>query len=325
MPKLCLLNSQRPLQLVRCFGSTGGNKSLNLPENDTIKSLSSRDKQFFSEVEKLRSSLHYDPPVLTKGFYPTAITNKGVFIGSSYFEFPSQPLPQLHASAVLDPKHFCRISAAPNATINGSDAAQRLIRGKRHFLKTIRKETNDEANQDVQKIYLLRDHGVPNQLLQHHLRIADSWLYQQGDVYELSVKNVFDTIHYDSMLIRSGDGSSLVKVWPEEWKDDMELYFTVMNRITTALSSILSENEGLSQLRLKQWNVYARRDMVLPPQLLSEGTEVTPVVEFDHLKGSAGTISIRLQNNLAGDERPISIVFVGTFDTKQEILEKELF
>lgn len=314
------------MQLVRHFSSTGGNKSFNLPENDSTKSLSNRDKQFFSEVEKLRSSLHYDPPVLTKGFYPAAISKKGVSIGSSYLELPSQPLPQLHASAVLDPKHFCRISAAPNATISGSDATQRLIRGKRHFFKTIRNERNDKANQDVRKMYLLRDHGVPNQLLQHHLRIADSWLCQQGDAYELSVKNIFDEIHYDSMLIRTEDGSSCVKVWPEEWKDDMELYFTVMNRITTSLSNILSENEGHSQLRLKQWKAYARRDVVLPPQLLSEGTEVTPVVEFDNLKGSAGTISIRLQNNLAvNGERPISIVFVSTFDTKQEMFEKEFF
>jgi len=194
---MCLLNVKRPLLLIRHFNSTRGTRKANLPENDTIKSLSNRDKQFFSQVEKLRSSLHYDPPVLTKGFYPTAITKNGVYIGSTYLEFPSQSLPQLHASAVLDPKHFCRISAAPNATINGSDAAQRLIRGKRKLLETMREETKRQANKDERKLYILRDHGVPIQLLQHHLNIADSWLYKQGDAYELSVKKIFDAISFD--------------------------------------------------------------------------------------------------------------------------------
>jgi hypothetical protein len=184
---------RQPNVIGRCMSST---KGPNLPDNDNAKSLSTRDNRIFAQVKKLRSSILNEPPVLTKGFHPTAITNRGVYLGSTFLEYPPQPLPQLHAQAFLDPKAYCKISASASNTISGADAARRLIRGKRNLMETMRSEIH-EKKEEVRKLYVLRGHGVPVQLLKHHLQMARAWLTQQDHVNEVSVQNVFGTMHFD--------------------------------------------------------------------------------------------------------------------------------
>jgi hypothetical protein len=50
---------------------------------------------------------------------------------------------------------------------------------------------------DVLKIYVLQGHGVPVQLWEHILQVAQTWLHSQESAYEVSVQNVFGAIHFD--------------------------------------------------------------------------------------------------------------------------------
>lgn len=179
----------------RSFGTSTKGGS-NLPSNETAKSLSNRDKNFYAQVKKLKSSIDQDPPVISQGFYPTAITSNGVYMGSTYLEHPPQTLTHLFASAILDPKTYCKLSASSTSTISGSDAARRLLRGKRNFRETMRKELTLRPK-DVLKIYVLEGHGVPVQLWEHLLQEARAWLQSEDSAHELSVQNVFGALNFD--------------------------------------------------------------------------------------------------------------------------------
>ena len=205
----CTKQIRRHVALVRSLSTTSkGGPKTNLPTNDTIKALSNRDKQFFAQVKDLRSTIDHDPPVLIKGFQPTGFSKNGVYMGSTFLQYPPQSLPQICCSALLDPKTYCKKSASAQTTISGSDAARRLIRGKRNLMDTLRTDVHGHQK-DVKKMYILQDHGVPVQLLQHHLDVAHSWLlrsssnyhssHQDDDdgSYELSVENLFGTKHFD--------------------------------------------------------------------------------------------------------------------------------
>lgn len=180
--------------VVRAFSNKRGP---NLPTHETSKTLSSRDKQFHGRVQKLRSAMDQEPPVVSEGFYPTATTNQGVYMGTTFLEYPPQPLPQLFATALLDPKTYCKQSASSTSTISGSDAARRLLRGKRNFWETMRHELVSKNNREVQKMYLLQGHGVPVQLWRHLLDAAYTWLHHRDHVQELSVQNLFGANQFD--------------------------------------------------------------------------------------------------------------------------------
>lgn len=188
-------------QSIRSLSNEGTSLSHKLryspSKSDIIKTLSNRDKRFFNHIKKVRSSYSSsvlnDPPVLTRGFYPTDITNQGVYMGSTFLEHPPQPLPQLHASAFLDPKGYCRSSAQATTTISGGDAARRLIRGKRNLVETMRKEIQEQ--QYVKKLYILKGHGVPDQVLNHLLDAAQQWLPM--DAHEVAVQNLFGALNFD--------------------------------------------------------------------------------------------------------------------------------
>jgi hypothetical protein len=170
-----MLSSKR-LFLKHCLRSFGTKGGPNLPD---IKSVSTRDVNFYNRVEKLRSS--WDPPVVTKG-------EEGVYVGSTYLH--QQSLPLLYAAAMLDPKDYCRKSALPSgtSTISGGDAARRLLRGRKNFMETMRQEIHSDTLQKKQ--FILKGHGVPPQLLQHHLLTAHQWLNQRNDVEQICLENV---------------------------------------------------------------------------------------------------------------------------------------
>ena len=184
-----------PLLAQRFFGTSTKGGS-NLPTNETTKILSNRDKNFYAQVQKFRSSIDQEPPVISQGFYPTAIASNGVYMGSTFLEHPPQTLPHLFASALLDPKAYCKLSASSTSTISGSDAARRLLRGKRNFRETMRKELTLRPK-DVLKMYVLQGHGVPVQLWDHLLQESQRWLQSQDSAFELSIQNVFGALNFD--------------------------------------------------------------------------------------------------------------------------------
>ena len=98
-------------------------------------------------------------------------------------------LQSMNASAVLDPLNFCKVTAKSppyvyggSRSINGSDAARRLLRGKKEFLSAVRQLNNAPV--------LLDGHGVPPALFQHSIDMADALLRHYGpDIIECSFHN----------------------------------------------------------------------------------------------------------------------------------------
>jgi len=266
-----------------------------------------QQKRFFSEQPATKTQSK-DPRILTKGIYPTDITENGIYIGSTYLEVPPLPLPQLNASAMLDSDAYSRNSALlhQGGLSNGSDAAKRLIKGRRRLVEMIRKEIH-ERNHEFRKLYILKGHGVPTAVLQHHLNSANQWLEQHNDVYKLSTGSVFDgKLKFDQLVVQTNSGFNRSVEWPIHWSTDMELFLTVMNRITIKLGSILNQkgeagNNDLSysqsQLtsRLKRWHVSIVKGNAIAPKLIPEHLELSPVIEFIPMGGFTGRVCIRLQ------------------------------
>ena len=128
------------------------------------------------------------------------------------------------------------------------------------------------------------------------------------------------------MLVRSDSGTSRIAPWPTEWDPDMELYMTVTARMAKVLGDVLrkGEEEG-DPPRLKRWNISVQRDFAIPPQLLPDGLELTPIVEFIPMEGHIGRVIFRLQGMTRtknGDEEveePVAMIFDGVYDTKQDM------
>jgi hypothetical protein len=185
-----------------------------------------------------------------------AVVERGIVVATQ--------LPQIHATAWLDPAMYCRDGGT---SIAGTDAARKLLRGKRDLMELLghavhtntTKYTTTIAtdatlaskNRDYPKSYVLQGHGVPPQMLQHLIDFAASLLYRL-DAAEVSFKQFNVTQHHNSVaasdavrdLQRSHvrdlrTGENKVVPWPldgeDHWKDDLQLYWTVMNRIATRL------------------------------------------------------------------------------------------
>ena len=98
-------------------------------------------------------------------------------------------LPAMNASAFLDPLKYCKSSsrlsqnrAGVSRSISGTDAARRLLRGKKGFIVAARSLKAQPA--------LLEGHGVPQQLFQHCVDMADALLLQYSpDVVECTFHN----------------------------------------------------------------------------------------------------------------------------------------
>jgi hypothetical protein len=99
-------------------------------------------------------------------------------------------LKSMNASALLNPREFCASSAKSTHThnvsrsINGTDAARRLLRGKRECLVAARKMINAFSP------LMLSGHNVPPQLLQHFINMGFHLLQHYGpDAEECSFHN----------------------------------------------------------------------------------------------------------------------------------------
>jgi hypothetical protein len=95
----------------------------------------------------------------------------------------------MNASALLDPLNYCKGSPHVNnnasRSISGTDAARRLLRGKKDFLLAARKLNSEPV--------LLNGHGVPPALFQHCVDMADALLRHYGpDAVECSFHNYYN-------------------------------------------------------------------------------------------------------------------------------------
>lgn len=193
----------------------------------------------------------------------------------------------MNASALLDPLNYCKRSAnltphvkSGGRSISGTDAARRLLRGKKDLLAAARKLNNAPV--------LLDGHGVPLALFQHCVDMADALLYHYGpDVVECSFHNYYNNksnntastnktpLHvrvrrqdatnsclpppsFDNMSrISSGNGKRDIAESNEDidWDHNLTLYLTVMERLAKNLSKVLElssdkndpDNKKLSQ------------------------------------------------------------------------------
>jgi hypothetical protein len=100
-------------------------------------------------------------------------------------------LKSMDASALLNPRQFCAASAKSTHThnvsrsINGTDAARRLLRGKKECLLAARKMINSSP-------LMLKGHNVPNVLIQHFVNMGDQLLKHYGpDAVECSFHNYY--------------------------------------------------------------------------------------------------------------------------------------
>ena len=130
-------------------------------------------------------------------------------------------LPNLNASSLLDPAKYCRYSANPSQagsaamthgvsrSISGTDAARRLLRGKKEFVDTVRSQlvldqpvsskqrqssSSHAGNKHKQRkshAAILVDHGIPPQLLQHCIDMTDALLNHYGNASECSFHNYY--------------------------------------------------------------------------------------------------------------------------------------
>ena len=141
---------------------------------------------FFSTIDKKKDE---SLSVLTPGFQPTAFTAEGVYIGSTYLATPPQTLPELDVSALtIDPKVFSIDDQA------GQSVKQAWEQKRRILMDTMKTELT--INKESRKMYIVKNHGAPIQLLQHHLDIADQWL-DEADAMELTVENLYGTMNMD--------------------------------------------------------------------------------------------------------------------------------
>lgn len=257
-------------------------------------------------------------------------------------------LPVVNAAALLDATAYCKKSAFPGGVVtkSGTEAAKRLLRGKKDLVDMLRGHIILQQNQ---RPFCLAGHGVPKQLLQDHINFADSMLQRCNEPAECSFRNLeednFDSFP-DCIKIRGHDGKSRIFAWPmpppttrekieerkvEEvdvaytWEDRLALYLAVMDRFTSKLGLVGS---CLHKDTRKQWSVKIYRGMAFPLEVISrpegdEGNGPVPILEWSPLNRVSNKqphISIRIQgtpDHEAGPGRamrdPVTLVYDALF------------
>ena len=308
-------------------------------------------------------------PVLKTGFQPTGINKDGVYMGSTFLMLSPRTLPELDVSSVLNSTVYTR---KIGASISGNAAAVRLAKAKRELrdilqqeldgplLRQQRQEHNSNSSNgravapstkatpsttnhnfgDVKKLYLLRRHGVPNQLLQHLLAVADDWL-EKKTALELWV----DSSCQGSLSVITNEGMSWRTMWPTEWDNDVALYLATMKRMVSRLATMTSfcDNCSVAPADL-EWKMSISRHNKLPLTLFpNDPAEVFPVVEWvvpadEDVSNRArriGKILIRIQGLTTPTNAPtsqdtclkkshdVSLIFEANFDVNDEDLQAE--
>ena len=195
-------------------------------------------------------------------------------------------LPAVDASALLDPRKYCKTSAnilAGNAavthgvskSISGTDAARRLLRGKKEFVDAVRSQLLDgHADSDKREnssgvsnqnrsshAALLEGTNVPPQLFQHAIDMADALLVHYGNAAECTFHNYYQQptskpgqensrLLPQVIRVRSRNSTNRCSPWPpsplaagepssNDWNENLSLYLTVMERIACKLGVVL--------------------------------------------------------------------------------------
>ena len=268
-------------------------------------------------------------------------------------------LPQINASAWLDPSTYCR---GGGKTIAGTVAARQLLHGKKDLMEVLGHAVYSSTSKLVQRhrSIVLCGHGIPPQLLQHHIDSADKLLLRLN-ASEVSFKqfNVSQSDNVTAMTdavrdIRWGHvrdaetGENRVITWPidnvSDWEYDLQLYWTVMNRIATRLGLpvLLKQpqvtvpkpetstrrpradynipailNNSMLNVPPHHWRVkFSRESYFLIEQFPTDRSHLYPVIEWTPLEGVAtpGHVCIRLQGASRSDgNAPISLCFDASF------------
>lgn len=278
--------------------------------------------------------------------------------------------PQIRSTAWLDPAMYCRDGGK---SIAGTDAARKLLRGKKDLMELLGYAVHSSklaVRKQPHQSFVLLGHGVPSQMLQHHVDFAAALLTRLGAA-EVSFKQFNVSQHHNSVAASEavGDirwaqvrdvetGENRAESWPLEngvhWEDDLQLYWTVMNRIATRLglavllkraktvqayaenrtttSSIdysmsVSPSNSLLKTPPHHWKVQFSRQWhfaseQLPP-VNTRGSQLYPVLEWAPLEGVAapGHVCVRLQglastdNDAASTTLPVSLCFDACFRT----------
>jgi hypothetical protein len=231
------------------------------------------------------------PPILKPGFQPTGLNKDGVYLGSTFLMLSPHTLPELDVAPLLDKTVFTRKAGR---TIHGTDAAMRLSKAKNELREVIHQELEEPYDGNdrekhyashgskhnnsggVKKMYIMRRHGVPNQMLQHLVKVADQWL-EEKNALELWV----DSSCQSSLSVLTTDGSSWRTLWPSEWDRDLALYLASMKRMVSHLGSMTPFCDGSSVLPGDlEWKVSISRHNKLPLTLFPNNPEVFPVIEW---------------------------------------------
>lgn len=269
-------------------------------------------------------------------------------------------LPQINASAWLDPSTYCR---GGGKTIAGTVAARQLLHGKKDLMEVLGHAVYSSTSKLVQRhrSIVLCGHGVPPQLLQHHIDSADKLLLHLN-ASEVSFKqfNVSQSDNVAAMTdavrdIRWGHvrdvetGENRVITWPlddiTDWEYDLQLYWTVMNRIATRLglpvllkqpqailpmpetltrrpradyNAPLLLNNSMLNVPPHHWRVKFCKDLYFSSdQFPTDRSHLYPVIEWTPLEGVAtpGHVCIRLQgqSTMGKADTPVSLCFDASF------------
>jgi hypothetical protein len=277
-------------------------------------------------------------------------------------------IPQIQAAAWLDPATYCR---GGGQSIAGTVAARQLLRGKKDLMEVLGHAVySGSSSKTNRKSIVLLGHGLPPQILQHHINSAAA-LLDRLQASEISFKQFNVAQHHNSLAsteavreIRwshvrdAATGENRVVPWPIDptepnpWQDDLQLYWTVMNRIATRLGlaillkrpqvlapmnpDTLTSRRPRSDYSLPgiptnsmlhtpphHWKVKFSRELhflpqSLPPSNRFAGGLIHPVLEWTPLEGVAapGLVCIRLQGESSGSPTmPISLCFDAGFRT----------
>ena len=197
-------------------------------------------------------------------------------------------------------------------------------------------------------MYILRRHGIPNQLLQHLLTVADHWLEEKAAL-ELWV----DSSCPSSLSVFTVEGSSWRTLWPVEWDNDVALYLAAMKRMVSRLASMTSFCDQSSSVAPEdlEWKLSISRHNKLPLTLFPNDPDVVPVMEWvvpppdnnhntdtdDNSNASfknarkIGKILVRLQGSIhpiaptdqdyLKQSHDVSLVFEANFDVTDDDLQ----
>jgi len=307
-------------QRVKNFDSPGASSNATFQQHDTSPTKNKRDRTN-KKVEGL-------PILVPPGSKQSLVSLPSPPFDRSHSE-SEEPLVHdlwtVNVSPFLDPQDFCKKSAFYEDTLsrNGTLAARRLLQGKERVLETlmenILQSTSANKQRPKPRSYAIAGHGVPKQLLQAHIDMADCLLREYKNAAEIAFKNSTGQLSVDTLRVCNAKRENRLEQWTyEQYSEEdnqMQLFLTVMNRISTTLSPVLwqdapevravTENEeeedddfvrtpSTSAATPKDWKVELLRGTENPSDSM-----LTPIVEWtlpdNHSTGGGMTVRLRGQ------------------------------